>query len=87
MRALGRSGRLVRGGWLKVGSLTIAAAAITLAAGPIIGTLLILFTDVPLGLLNLIAGVGLCGCDAVRGPDHDVRVLRCARAPPAVATR
>ena len=57
MRALGRSGRLVRGGWLKVGSLTIAAAAITLAAGPMIGTLLILFTDVPLGLLNVIAGL------------------------------
>ena len=56
MRALGRSGRLVRGGWLKVGSLTIAAAAITLAAGPLIGTLLILFSDVPLGLLNVIAG-------------------------------
>ncbi len=56
-RALGRSGRLVHGGWLKVGSLTIAAAAVTLAAGPIIGTMLIVLTDVPLGLLNLIAGV------------------------------
>ena len=47
----------MRGGWLKVGSLTVAAAAVALAAGPLIGTLLIVFTDVPLALLNLIAGV------------------------------
>ncbi len=55
--SLRRSGRLVRGGWLKVGSLTVVAAAVALAAGPLIGTLLIVFTDVPLALLNLIAGV------------------------------
>jgi hypothetical protein len=55
--ALGRSNQLVSRGWLKVGSLTVAAAAVVLAAGPLIGTLLIVFTNVPLSLLNLIAGL------------------------------
>ncbi len=55
--ALRRSGRLVRRGWLKVGSLTIVAAGIALIAGPLIGTLLIVFTSLPLPLLNLVAGV------------------------------
>jgi hypothetical protein len=55
--ALGRSNQLVSRGWLKVGSLTVAAAAVVLAAGPLIGTLLIVFTSVPLSLLNLIAGL------------------------------
>jgi len=55
--ALGRSRRLARGGWLKIGSLTIVAAAIALIAGPLLGTLLIVLTDLPLTALNLIAGV------------------------------
>ena len=55
--ALGRSRRLARGGWLKIGSLTIVAAAIALIAGPLVGTLLIVLTDLPLAALNLVAGV------------------------------
>ena len=55
--ALRRSRNLVRGGWLKVGSLTIVAAAIALVAGPALGTVLIVVTDLPLPLLNLIAGI------------------------------
>jgi hypothetical protein len=57
LAAIRRSSRLVRGDWLKVGSLTIVSAGITLALGPLIGTALIVLTSVPLGLLNLIAGV------------------------------
>jgi len=57
LTAIRRSSRLVRGDWLKVGSLTIVSAGITLALGPMIGTALIVLTSVPLGLLNLIAGV------------------------------
>jgi hypothetical protein len=57
LSALGRSRRLARGGWLKIGSLTIVAAAIALIAGPLLGTLLIVLTDLPLTALNLIAGV------------------------------
>ena len=57
MPALRRSGRLVRGGWLKVASLTIASGAVVVVAGPLIGTALILVTDLPLWLLNVIAGV------------------------------
>ena len=55
--ALGRSRRLARGGWFKIGSLTIVAAAIALIAGPLLGTLLIVLTDLPLTTLNVIAGV------------------------------
>jgi hypothetical protein len=55
--ALGRSYRLVRGGWLKVVSLTLVGAAIALVAGPLVGTGLILVTDLPLPLLNVIAGI------------------------------
>jgi hypothetical protein len=60
LRALGalhRSGRLVRQEWLKVASLTVVAGALALGAGPLIGALLILLTDAPLALLNVIAGV------------------------------
>jgi hypothetical protein len=57
LAALGRSRRLARGGWLKIGSLTIVAAAVALIAGPLLGTLLIVLTDLPLTALNLIAGV------------------------------
>ena len=49
--------RLVRGKWLKVASLTIASGAVVVIAGPLIGTGLILATDLPLSLLNVVAGV------------------------------
>ena len=55
--ALRRSGRLVRHGWLKVASLIVAGAALAVVAGPLIGALLIILTDAPFGVLNLVAGV------------------------------
>jgi len=55
--SLRRSSRLVRGAWLKVGSLTIMGSALALAAGPLIGALLIFATNVPLSFINLIAGL------------------------------
>jgi hypothetical protein len=55
--ALRRSGRLVRGRWLKVASLIVAGGALVLVAGPLLGVALILATDVPFWLVNVIAGV------------------------------
>jgi Vacuolar protein sorting-associated protein 62 len=55
--ALRRSSALVRGDWLKVASLTIVSAALALVAGPLIGTALIVLTNLPLGLLNIVAGL------------------------------
>ena len=60
MSALGglrRSSMLVRGRWLRVASLVGVGALLALAAGPLLGALLILLTDAPLALLNLVAGV------------------------------
>ena len=55
--ALGRSGRLVRRGWLKVASLVVVGAALALLAGPFVGALLILLTDAPIWVLNIVSGV------------------------------
>jgi hypothetical protein len=55
--ALRSSSRLVRGRWLRVASLVGVGAVLTLAAGPLLGGLLILATEAPLALLNLVAGV------------------------------
>jgi hypothetical protein len=55
--ALGRSRRLGRGRWLKVASLTVASGAVAVVAGPLIATGLIVLTDLPLWLLNVLAGV------------------------------
>jgi hypothetical protein len=55
--ALRRSGRLVRGRWLKVSSLIVAGGALAILAGPLVGALLILGTDAPFWLVNVIAGV------------------------------
>ena len=55
--ALRRSRELVRGRWLKVASLVGVGTAVALAAGPLLGALLILLTDAPLALLNIVAGV------------------------------
>jgi hypothetical protein len=54
---LGRSADLVRGRWLKVASLVGLAASLALAAGPLVGALLIFVTDAPLALLNVVAGI------------------------------
>ncbi len=55
--AIRRSHRLVRGDWLKVGSLVILAAALALAIGPLIGALLIIVTSAPFALLNAVSAV------------------------------
>ena len=55
--ALRRSGELVRGRWLKVASLVGIGTAVAIAAGPLLGALLILLTDAPLALLNIVAGI------------------------------
>jgi hypothetical protein len=55
--ALRRSGRLVRRRWLKVASLIVAGAALVLVGGPLVGVLLILLTDAPFWLVNVVAGV------------------------------
>jgi hypothetical protein len=43
--------------WLKVASLIVAGAAIVLVAGPLVGVGLILATDAPFWLVNVIAGL------------------------------
>jgi hypothetical protein len=54
---LRRSAELVRGRWLRVATLVGAGALITLVVGPLLGALLILLTNAPLPLLNVIAGI------------------------------
>jgi hypothetical protein len=55
--AIRRSGRLVRHRWLKVASLIVAGGALVIVGGPLIGALLILATDAPFGLVNVVAGL------------------------------
>ncbi|HWM14684.1 MAG TPA: hypothetical protein VNO56_09400 [Gaiellaceae bacterium] len=55
--ALRRSARLVRGRWLKVASLALVGGAVVLAAGPLVGALLIVVTNAPFWILNVVAGV------------------------------
>ncbi|HEY7732494.1 MAG TPA: hypothetical protein VH950_16555 [Gaiellaceae bacterium] len=55
--ALRRSGQLVSGRWLRTASLVGISAAVALAAGPLLGALLIFTTDTPLATLNLVAGI------------------------------
>ena len=55
--ALRRSAQLVSGRWLRVASLVGVGALIALAAGPLIGALLIFLTNAPLALLNIVAGI------------------------------
>jgi hypothetical protein len=54
---LRRSAELVRGRWFRVASLVGVGAVLALAAGPLLGALLIFATDAPLALLNVVAGV------------------------------
>src|SRR4029453_5041884 len=56
-RALRRSAELVRGRGFRVASLVGVSAVLALAAGPLVGALLIFATDAPLALLNFVAGV------------------------------
>lgn len=55
--ALRRSARLVRRRWFRVASLVGVGAALALAAGPLVGAALIVLTDAPLPLLNVVAGI------------------------------
>jgi hypothetical protein len=55
--ALRRSSELVRGHWLRVASLVGVGTVLALAAGPFLGALMILLTDAPPALLNVLAGV------------------------------
>jgi hypothetical protein len=57
VQGLRRSGRLVSHGWFKVASLTLFGLALALVAGPLVGALLIFLTNMPLPLLDVIAGV------------------------------
>ena len=55
--ALRRSASLVRGRWIRVGSLVGVSAGIAIIAGPLVGVALIFLTDMPLAMLNVVAGV------------------------------
>jgi hypothetical protein len=55
--ALRRSAELVRRRWLRVASLVGVGTAVALVAGPLVGAVLILLTEAPLALLNIVAGV------------------------------
>jgi hypothetical protein len=54
---LRRSAELVHGRWIRVASLVGAGALLALAAGPLLGAILIFLTDAPLALLNIVAGI------------------------------
>jgi hypothetical protein len=54
---LRRSGSLVRHQWLKVGTLVVAAAALAIVAGPLLGALLLFVPGAPIALVNLVAGL------------------------------
>jgi hypothetical protein len=56
LSALRRSRHLVRRHWLKVASLVVAGGGLVLVLGPLIGALLILATNAPFWLVNVIAG-------------------------------
>ncbi len=55
--ALRRSAGLVRGRWIRVGSLVGVSAGVALLAGPLLGVALIFLTEMPFVLLNIVAGV------------------------------
>jgi hypothetical protein len=57
VEALRGSSALVRGRWWRVASLVGLGSLIPLAVGPLLGAVLILVTDAPLALANLVAGV------------------------------
>ena len=74
--ALRRSAELVRGRWLRVGSLVVLGGLLALLAGPLLGALLIFVTNSSLVLLNVVAGDRLRDRAAVRRARHLLRVLR-----------
>ncbi|HEU6445438.1 MAG TPA: hypothetical protein VFL61_10315, partial [Gaiellaceae bacterium] len=57
LEALRRSAGLVRGRWFRVASLVGVGAVLVIAAGPMLGAVLILATSAPPAFLNVVAGV------------------------------
>ena len=57
LQSLRRSSALVWGRWLRVAFIVGVGALLALAAGPLLGALLIFLTEAPLVLLNIVAGV------------------------------
>ena len=57
IEALRRSGRLVKHGWLKIGSLAVSGAVLAILVGPLLSAVLIFATRAPLAWLNLISGI------------------------------
>ncbi len=57
LAALRRSGELVRGHWFRVASLVGIGLVLALAVGPLVGALLIILTQAPFALLNVVAGI------------------------------
>ena len=57
LQSLRRSSALVWGRWIRVAFIVGIGALLALAAGPLLGALLIFVTDAPLSLLNIVAGV------------------------------
>jgi hypothetical protein len=55
--ALRRSRRLVRRRWLKVASLVVVGALLVLTIGPVVGIVLLIATDAPFWLVDLITGL------------------------------
>jgi hypothetical protein len=56
-KTLSRSGKLVARQPFKIAWLVVATAFIAIATGPIVGTLLILISDAPLEVINIVAGI------------------------------
>ncbi len=54
---LRRSGELVRGRWIRVSSLVGVSTAVALLLGPLLGAILIFLTELPLAMLNIVAGI------------------------------
>jgi ABC-type sulfate transport system permease subunit len=55
--AVRRSAVLVRRKWFRVASIVGVGAALAIAGGPFVGAVLILLTEIPFTLLNVLAGV------------------------------
>jgi hypothetical protein len=57
LEALRRSAQLIRRRWIRVASLVGVGAVLAIAAGPLLGAVLIFLTSAPLPLLNIVAGI------------------------------
>jgi hypothetical protein len=57
LETLNRSGALVWRQPIKIAWLVVVTAFIAIATGPVVGTILILITDTPLELINIVAGI------------------------------